>query len=168
MGTVTSSFAALLTAVSLNPIEPATEERVDLMEVNHFYDEHGKLVFDQVIFYDWCEKQCRFNVRAWRLLKKPTQVPRRNWSSGDYVAVWQDGEQLRKVRAATMRESWTQYDPELVERQFLPKDQRRELQKLVVGKPRQRRRPIQRPVENSEPVRTAETPRSDRPTTQNR
>jgi hypothetical protein len=38
---------------------------------------------------------------------------------------------LRKVQAATVRESWTQYDPELVERSFVPKEQRPELRKTI-------------------------------------
>jgi hypothetical protein len=34
-----------------------------------------------------------------------------------------------------MRESWTQYDPELIERAHLPKEQRRELRKPLVASP---------------------------------
>jgi hypothetical protein len=30
-----------------------------------------------------------------------------------------------------LRESWTQYDPELVEREFLPQERRRELHRRV-------------------------------------
>ena len=70
MGTV-ATLAVVISAVSLNPLDGAVTDRVDLIELNHFYDEQGKLVFDQVIFYDWCNEQCRYNVRAWRLLKKP-------------------------------------------------------------------------------------------------
>lgn len=132
MGTITTSLAVMMTAICLNPPEHVASDHVDLIEVNHFYDEHGKLVFDQVIFYDWCPQQCRFNVRAWRLLKNPTQIPVKNWEHGDYVAVWHDGELLREVRADAMRESWTQYDPELVEREYLPKEKRQELRKLIV------------------------------------
>jgi 7,8-dihydro-6-hydroxymethylpterin-pyrophosphokinase len=71
-------------------------------------------------------------VRAWRLLKKQTQVPHRDWQNRKFVAVWHDGEILREVEAETIRESWTQYDPELVEREFLPKDKRRDLHKMVL------------------------------------
>jgi hypothetical protein len=102
------------------------------MEVNHFYDEQGRLVFDQVIFYDWAPEHSRYNVRAWRLVKNPAQLPERDWRDGGYLAVWQDGEVLRRVRAASMRETWTQYDPELVEREYLPKERRRELRAVKV------------------------------------
>jgi hypothetical protein len=105
---------------------------VDLIEINHFYDDHGRLVFDQIIYYDWSPAESRYHVRAWRLLKQKAQIPHRNWEHGDYVAVWHDGDLLRKVRAQSIRESWTQYDPELAEREFLPKEKRRELRKLTV------------------------------------
>lgn len=130
MGTVTAMLGLLVSVVALNPAEDVVSDRVDLIEVNHFYDEHGRLVFDQVIFYDWSATDSHYHVRAWRLLKNPTQVPTRNWQHGDFVAVWHDGDVLRKVRCETVRESWTQYDPELLEREFLPKDQRREFRKV--------------------------------------
>ena len=106
---------------------PATVDRCDLMELNHFYDEQGRLVFDQVIFYDWSDDDARHMVRAWRLVKHPSQLPQRDWSGGGYAAVWQDGEVLRHVRAKFFRETWTQYDPELDEREHLPKERRKEL-----------------------------------------
>jgi hypothetical protein len=38
---------------------------------------------------------------------------------------------LRQIYAKQFRETWTQYDPELTEREFLPKDKRRDLRKLA-------------------------------------
>lgn len=122
-----TTLLLLLSVPATHPVEDVAWDRVDLVEVNHFYDPQGRLVFDQVIFYDWSVSQCRFNVRAWRLLKKPGQVPQRNWKTGMYEAVWHDGGVLRKVQAESFRESWTQRDPELEERAYLPKNQRREL-----------------------------------------
>ncbi|MCA9154400.1 MAG: hypothetical protein R3C99_08655 [Pirellulaceae bacterium] len=126
----TTSMAICLAAICLTPVDDVAYDRVDMVEVNHFYDEHGRPVFDQVIFYDWCPVQSRYNVRAWRLLKTPAQVPYRSRQQDGFVAVWYDGDTLRKVKANAMRESWTQHDPELVEREYLPKEQRRELCKL--------------------------------------
>jgi len=111
------------------PQDVAVEE-VDLIEVNHYYDEHGRLVFDQLIFYDWCDRSGRFQVRAWRLLKKPEQMPRRNWRTGHYTAIWKDGDVLRKVRSKAISESWTQHDPELAERRHLAKEKRRDLLRI--------------------------------------
>ncbi len=129
MDALSATLAFCLTAMSLTPIEDVTCDTVDLAEVNHFFDEHGKHVFDQVIFYDWSPAMSHYQVRAWRLLKSPSQYPVRNWERGDWSAVWHDGEVLREVRAASFRESWTQYDPELVERDYLPKEKRRDLTK---------------------------------------
>jgi len=111
-------------------------ESVDLIELNHFYDEHGRLVFDQVIFFDWSSSESRYNVRAWRLVKNPSQLPQRDWSGGGYSAMWQDGEQIRHIRSKSIRETWTQYDPELVEREYLPKEKRKELRTVSVHRPK--------------------------------
>ncbi len=129
----TSTMAVMLLALANAPAEQMVVDRVDLIEVNHYYDEHGRHVFDQTIYYDWCPQQCRYNVRAWRLLKSASQLPHRDWKTNEYVAVWHDGSVLRKVRADQFRESWTQYDPELVEQDYLPKDQRRDLQKPMTA-----------------------------------
>lgn len=129
-----NTTSLLLTAVfCLHPIDDVAHDEVDLIEVNHFYDEQGRLVFDQVIFYDWSSQESRFHVRAWRLLKSPAQIPRRNWTCGDFLTIWHDGEVLRKVRSKGIHETWTQYDPELLEREYLPKEKRRELRKPKVN-----------------------------------
>lgn len=124
--------ALILLIASFLPMEVVAKDQVDVIEINHFYDEQGRLVFDQVIFYDWSPMQSRYHVRAWRLLKNKTQLPHRNRLAGGFTAVWHDGEVLRKVCASALRESWTQYDPELIEREFLPKEKRKELRKLII------------------------------------
>lgn len=149
-----SAFLALAVAAAawgLTPSQQVVVDHVDLVEVNHFYDEQGKRVFDQVIFYEWCGAEGRYNVRAWRLLKTHEQVPLKDWKRGDYVAVWHDGETLREVRSRSIRETWTQYDPELVEREFLPKEQRKELS----------RTPYRKRVLRHSSTTTAELPRRD-------
>ena len=127
MGTTAVLLAAA--ALALTPTSDVAHDVVDLIEVNHFYDEHGRLVFDQVIFYDWCNSQCRYQVRAWRLLKSPAQIPQKNFNTGEYETLWHDGDVTRRVRGKSFRESWTQHDPELRERDYLPKDKRGELYK---------------------------------------
>src|SRR6478736_264421 len=106
--------AAMIALLSIVPLDDVARESVDLIELNHFYDEHGRLVFDQVIFYDWSVGETRYNVRAWRLVKNPSQLPQREWDSDSYSAIWQDGEQIRNLRSKSLRETWTQYDPELL------------------------------------------------------
>jgi hypothetical protein len=145
----TLSLTVAWLVLGLNPPEHIVSDHVDVIEINHFYDEHGKLVFDQVLYYDWSPAQSRYNVRAWRLLKTPAQIPRRDVERGDYVATWYDGESMRQIRATTVRESWTQYDPELVEREHLPKERRKELRNLYSA-----RKHIEAMVVASEPRST--------------
>ena len=145
MGT-TTLLLALSAIVASTPRDEATVERVDLVELNHCFDEFGRPAIDQLIFYDWCTTQYRFQVRAWRMLKTPAQLPRPDVAGG-YMIRWQDGVVLRQIYAKQFRETWTQYDPELTEREFLPKDKRRDLRKLaktrwtdppaVAGEPRE-------------------------------
>lgn len=137
MGTITFAVAlCIATGTSSNAKTDILADSVDLIEINHCYDEKGQLVFDQLLFYDWSPGEGRYEVRDWRLLKRPIQMPRRDHESGLYVAVWHDGPVLRKVHASTVRESWTQYDPEIAEQEFLPKDERRVLAKFSVGRMR--------------------------------
>jgi hypothetical protein len=124
---MSTTISAIVVAFGIAPQEDVARESVDLIELNHFYDEHGRLVFDQVIFYDWAPADARYNVRAWRLVKNPSQLPQRDWTGGGYSALWQDGEQIRHIYSKSIRETWTQYDPELVEREYLPKERRKEL-----------------------------------------
>ncbi|MEM1070125.1 MAG: hypothetical protein AAGG48_18910 [Planctomycetota bacterium] len=100
------------------------KQRVDLIELNHFVDEDGREVFRQVIFYDWSQTHHRFHVRAWRLIKNESQVPVRRWNPDHYQCTWHDDGLLRQVWAPKLRETWTQRDPERVNRALLPEDQR--------------------------------------------
>jgi len=127
----TTAVCVLLVSLGSTPRDEVVVDRVDLVELNHYLDEQGKPVLDQLIFYDWSPGDGRYQVRAWRLLKNPTTVPQRDGVDGDFVTRWQDGPLLRKVHASQFRETWTQYDPELVEREFLPKEKRRDLRKLT-------------------------------------
>jgi hypothetical protein len=121
-------FALLLIAASILPTPPdVLRDTCDLVELNHFYDEHGRLVFDQIIFWDWSDRDARYQVRSWRLVKTPDILPERDFARGGYACIWVDGEVTRSVRSAGYRETWTQVDPELAEREILPKEKRREL-----------------------------------------
>ena len=133
MGAMSIQIAVCLTALTLSPADEATVDQVDLIEINHFYDDQGRLVFDQVIYFDWSPEHSRYQVRDWRLLKALGQVPLRDWRDGGYVSEWEDFKQrngLRRVRAKSVRETWTQYDPELVEREFLAQEKRAELTRI--------------------------------------
>ena len=47
MSPTTTVVSAIVVALGISPREDVARESVDLIEVNHFYDEQGRLVFDQ-------------------------------------------------------------------------------------------------------------------------
>lgn len=110
----------------LPTVEPV-QDRADLVEINHVYDDCGKHTFTQLIWWDWRRNESEFRVVAWRMLKTDSMRPRFDHASGAWLSSWQDGGRHREVRAATFRESWTQADLETNDRDYLPKEQRREL-----------------------------------------
>lgn len=88
---------------------------MDVIEINHYYNEEGRLIYDQVIYYDWNPVESRYDIIDWRLLKTEGQIPLRDRRSGGFVSVWHDAKEydvLRTVRSQTIRETWTNHDPE--------------------------------------------------------
>ncbi len=124
-------FLASMSIVSTSNSSVITDW-VDLVEVNHYHDARGQHVFDQLIFYDWSSQKHRFQVRAWRLIKTESQLPRRDYRQATWLVRWHDDGVLREVTATSRRETWTQYDPELIERENLPQDQRLDLSPAVL------------------------------------
>ena len=99
-------------------------ETVDLIELNHFHDEQGRRVYDQVIFYGWSETQNRFLVRAWCLIERDELFARRpavSHADGRTHVQWFDLEQKmeRHIASRQFRETWTQTDPERANKQIL-------------------------------------------------
>jgi hypothetical protein len=101
--------------------------KVDMVELNHFLDDNGREVFRQTVFYDWSGKNRQLEVRAWRLVKHSSQLPRQQHRGEGYITQWQDKDITRKVTARTMRETFSQEDPERVNRNILPENERRPL-----------------------------------------
>lgn len=92
-------------------------ERVDLIELNHFYDDLSRHVYDQVIFYEWSPDTKDFQVRAWCLVD-PKECPYcRPWHT-HHDDMWhvrwfdKDNRMIRQVDSDLFRETWTQVDPE--------------------------------------------------------
>lgn len=67
---------------------------------------------------------------AWRLLSNMDGVTySRDWVNDSYHVSWRENDKLRKVRASLFKETWTTFDPELIERDYLPVDRRKGLTK---------------------------------------
>lgn len=144
MSTVISGCLVALFALLSNPVEEVAEERVDLVEVNHFHDETGRHKFDQVIYYRWSDESRRFEIVDYKQLRSQEQVPLRVESRNGYLSVWQDRSDhnlLRSIHAKDMIETFTLHDPEMIQRRWLPKERRVELSKSrdLRGRPTKQR-----------------------------
>jgi hypothetical protein len=120
-------LAAIVIAVSILPRDDVTRESVSLIEVNRYYDGDGRLVFTQLIFTDVTPRGGE-EITAWRMVNPRCQAPTRDWDRGGFVTTWYDSDSvMRSVHSVALRDTWTQYDPELAARIDLPQEQRRGL-----------------------------------------
>lgn len=107
-------------------------DNVDVVEINHCYGGDGEKRFTQTIFWEWRNlyPEGDYIVVDWRIVKdQPQPHPRKDYSKGGYTLIWNDQGTWRRVRSVSMRETWTQYDPELDNRQIFPTAKRRGLTK---------------------------------------
>ena len=116
-------------------------EVVDLIELNHHYDDLGRHSYDQVIFYEWCAEYKRFHLIAWCLIEKddhrlPQQLP----GCKDHIVRWKDRDcrVTREVRAPLFRETWSKVDPERANKRLLEEKHRLSLAQPTQDRFRQR------------------------------
>lgn len=116
-------IATILLLLAIGPEPPVQIEHVDQIETNHYYDDSGKHVFTQRIFWTlYGEKQA---VLDFRIVKDD-----RNYPVGTTFS-WNDNGVIREVHGRTKNTTHTQFDPEQWDRERLPKDCRRELSRTV-------------------------------------
>ena len=115
----------LLTFISF---ESVNIDHVDGIEFNHYIDENGKKIIDQIIFWEWDYYLNTFVVVDWRQYKLRHPRPRRV-EHGEYLIEWMDRDKYRRVYSRIYSETWTRYDPEVMNRKILPPIRRRLLSK---------------------------------------
>src|SRR5690606_10731683 len=106
MGTLSTVVLLVCSSLGTTPLRSVTIDQVELIEYNHFYDERGRHVFDQLIFYDWSRRESRYQIRDWGLIKTVSQAPYFASSREVYMVTWHDGMTLRQVRSPLLRETW--------------------------------------------------------------
>ena len=118
-------LAIVLVLILSSPLKLATNvaESVDCIELNHHYDHCGRLIYDQVIFYERAPETGKFRVRAWCLVEDREHLNRRpikNEETGIYRVDWYDTDKKlqRSITSRLYRESWTQVDPERANKKF--------------------------------------------------
>lgn len=117
----------IIATVLPSPALPVRDS-VETAEQSFFYDEQGRLVFTQIIWWD------RGNVVAWRMVTNGEPCIRRDWQHGGYVCRWNDKETFREVRSKFEMVTHEQFDREIAQRDVLPVCQRRELTKCRAGR----------------------------------
>ena len=125
----------LLAILSVTKLGSFGDEYVDAIELSHFYDDKGRLVYDQVIFYERTPTTGKFQVRAWCLVEDREYLNRRpvkNESTGIYQVDWYDTDKKirRKLTSRIFRESWSQIDPERADKKV--HDERRRIALVFV------------------------------------
>jgi hypothetical protein len=144
--------ALLLLLLSIVPQPDGVfRERVDVIEVNHLYfPDDGRWMMDQIIFREW--KGDRFEIVD--VYRKATIAgyPERDWTRGGYRMLWTEKNALREVRAYGIRETWTTSDddPEKLERERLPLQDRRQFQKIPDPPPFTYEIPSEQPPTNDD------------------
>ena len=115
------------------PLNLTTREHVDAIELNHFFDQRGHLVYDQVVFFERTPTTGRFQVRAWCLVDDRETLNRRPLlnDNGLYECFAVDSNErlTRRIVSRVFRESWTQFDPEREDKKRHPESLRIELVK---------------------------------------
>lgn len=99
---------------------------VDLVEVNHFYDEEsGEHKFNQVVIYEIDPVTKMKMVIDWYMLEKDRldKCPSRNYETQGCSLFWPDDRSV-KVVSRMFTETWTTHDPERENKKIFPEHYR--------------------------------------------
>lgn len=105
-------------------------EHVDLMELNHKYDNRGCYTFSQVIFWERSPANGKYHVRDWMIVDVEESlccIPVKR--GGIYASAFVKNGVFYDVRSQLFRESWTNTDPEIEDGKVYPKHLRKLLTK---------------------------------------
>jgi hypothetical protein len=103
--------------------QPTTSISVDVIELNHVYDHRCEIRFHQLIYWRWHVSDRKYHVAHWRMVDEHYYVAMN-------VIGWRDSYQMPDfgqrytVDANSYRETWTQYDREVLDHQEWPVDRR--------------------------------------------
>src|SRR5687767_2601853 len=109
--------------LAILPQPQVAVDTVACLERNHFYDNEARLIFIQIIGWERDH-----HVRFW-VLEKEHRIQKD--FTGGYVLRFDDAGIMREIRSPNYNETWTQEDPELLDRDLLPKADRRPLSRML-------------------------------------
>lgn len=104
----------ILAATSILPIEDGNsfQEYVHTVEINHV---SGR--FTQLLYRDRAGE-----IRDWRILNDAAMMPKPAF--GKYEAMWNDQGVWRSLVIEDIYETWTEHDPEVLDRKWRPETMR--------------------------------------------
>ena len=118
-------MAALIAALALTT-SPVEDPRVvvvvvDRLEINHTYDQDGRLFLDQLIGWNWFDDAGWVSL-WWHQIGHPSGNPSqvRHFGRGRVEVLICHHGRLIRVRACRIHETWTQFDPEIRNRRLVP------------------------------------------------
>lgn len=97
-------------------------QKVDLIELNHCYDDLGRHCYDQVVFYEWSPDYRRYHVVAWCLVDNGlARMPTFDRDKQQYIVRWSDREtgRNREIWSPLFRETWSNSDPERANKKLM-------------------------------------------------
>ena len=103
--------------------QPITSISVDTIELNHVYDDRREIRFHQLIYWRWHASDRKFHVAHWRMVDEQHYVGRHGLGFRDSYQMPDFGQRYT-VDANSYRETWTQYDREILDHQEWPVDRR--------------------------------------------
>ena len=116
-----SPAIAILVCLTI-PHSDCAEYRCDVVEVNLVVDNNGCPRLEQVIWRDVTPSQ----VRDWRMTNK-CGLPTYDYGRGCWVNRWVEGGVTVEVKSAAVLYSVCEEDRELTEREWLPEERRRRI-----------------------------------------
>ena len=94
--------------------------RCDLAEINHAYGSDGKLLFVQLLAWDWSPDYRRHDCQAWVIID--------DWKyAGNRVESRTASGDRRDLQCKLFRETWTIGDPERENLKLFPAEYRRKV-----------------------------------------
>ena len=121
MGSKALTAACICLAFAIGTKSRDTIE-CDLIELNHVYDLEGNHQFSQVIAWDWCDNCATFHAAGWQMLENGRTGPKRIFHKNKWRFAGRNGS---AIEANGFRRTWTQFDPEMIDRQTFPEQLRR-------------------------------------------
>jgi len=124
-----SLFLLSLSAVTHEPGRCIYRDRVDLIELNHYYDACGENSYHQIILWEWSPDYRRFHVVTWLLVDDDLKNYPTRLNNGSYKVTWWNSDKncYQEVTSSLYRETFSTHDPEKENKLLFDEKFRRQL-----------------------------------------